>query len=451
MTQKQKTSRRPQSEPREDGPGSGARRLAFEAVEEVLRSRRSLDDIWDGAARAAGLEPRDEALAKAIVLTTFRRLGTIRAALAARRDGGLPRDERLFALLATGAAQILFLDVPDHAAVSTAVDVTREDRRLTRYGGLVNALLRRVARERDAILAEADPMADVPDWLAARWRAAYGDAGAQAIAAAHRQEAALDITPKPGSDAAALADSVGAVLLPTGSLRLLARTPVRELPGYQDGAWWVQDAAAALPARLLAVQPGERVADLCAAPGGKTAQLAAAGARVVAVDRSAKRLERLQENLARLGLDAEVRAVDALALPDETFDAVLLDAPCSATGTLRRHPDVAWSKGPEDIAKLTALQARLLDKAASLVNSGGRIVYCTCSLEPEEGERQADAFLARHPEFERGPIAPGETGGLPELIDARGDLRTLPHALALDTGRSGMDGFFAARFVRRGD
>jgi 16S rRNA (cytosine967-C5)-methyltransferase len=231
-------------------------------------------------------------------------------------------------------------------------------------------------------------------------------------------------------------------------VRLVERGPIRALPGYAEGAWWVQDAAAALPARLLAARPGERVADLCAAPGGKTAQLAAAGAQVLAVDRSEPRLKRLAENMARLNLAVETRAADALALDAEPFDAVLLDAPCSATGTIRRHPDVPWVKGEEDIEKLAALQARLLDKAAALTKPGGRLVYCTCSLEPEEGEHQAMAFLARHAAFERVPARPEELPGLAEAITPEGDVRTLPHHGGPALGAAGLDGFFIARFRR---
>jgi 16S rRNA (cytosine967-C5)-methyltransferase len=222
-----------------------------------------------------------------------------------------------------------------------------------------------------------------------------------------------------------------------------------ELPGYGDGAWWVQDAAAAIPARLLQAVPGERVADLCAAPGGKAAQLASAGARVVAVDKSARRLRRLAENMARLRLDVETRAMDVLELSEKPFDAVLLDAPCSATGTIRRHPDVAWTKREDDVRALADLQSRMLDKAAVLVRPGGRLVYCTCSLEPEEGERQIAAFLERQPLFRRVPVEPGEVGGLSEMIDSRGDLRTLPSHFGTVAGeRPGLDGFFAARMVR---
>jgi 16S rRNA (cytosine967-C5)-methyltransferase len=224
---------------------------------------------------------------------------------------------------------------------------------------------------------------------------------------------------------------------------------VRELAGYTEGEWWVQDAAAALPARVLGARSGERVADLCAAPGGKTAQLAITGAEVVAVDRAEARMRRLQENMARLKLAVETHVADVLEWQQQPFDAVLLDAPCSATGTIRRHPDVAWAKREDDVAKLADLQRRLLDKAATLVGPGGRLVYCTCSLEPEEGERQVDAFLNRQPSFTRSPIAAGEIPGAEGFIDASGGLRTLPsHWGDLGSGRAGLDGFYVARLVR---
>jgi 16S rRNA (cytosine967-C5)-methyltransferase len=361
----------------------------------------------------------------------------------------VPGNARLLALLATGAAQILFLDVPDHAAVDLAVRLARAEKNLQHAAGLVNAVLRRLARERDAVLAQADPLhVDTPGWLAARWSAAYGTERARAIAAAHVTAASVDVTVK--DDAPGWAERLGGIVLPTQSVRLIARTPVRELPGYAEGAWWVQDAAAALPARLLGPRPGERIADLCAAPGGKTAQLAHAGAQVVAVDKSARRLSRLADNMARLGLSVDVREADVLELDEAPFDAVLLDAPCSATGTIRRHPDVAWAKRPEDVAVLAGLQRQLLDKAAALVRRGGRLVYCTCSLEPEEGEAQIASFLARHGSFTRAPVDAREVGGLSELIDARGDVRALPcHLSDLGEGRAGLDGFFVARLLKQ--
>lgn len=451
------------SRDRADGEGLGARRLAFAVISEVLRSRKPLDDVFARALAQTkpALAPRDAALARAICVTAFRRLGTIRAALSARMTGR-PAKGQLRDLLTVIAAQVLFLDVPDHAAVATGVEVARAHPDLKHYAKLVNALGRRLAREREEILAKAGPLDDLPEWLRSRWSAHLGEEACIALAAMLRREAPLDLTLRDEADAAARAEWAGkleARVLPTGSLRLSDRRAVETLPGYDDGAWFVQDAAAAIPARLLAIRPGERVADLCAAPGGKTAQLAARGGRVLAVDRSEKRLERVSENLQRLRLDAQIRAADVLALEDDLrFDAILLDAPCSATGTMRRHPDVAWTKTAEDVAKLADLQSRLIDKAISLLAPGGRLVYCTCSLEPEEGEMQARALLKRHPAMERLPVAPEELAiadaaaeektGLAGLIDAQGDFRALPHRGGPGFAE-GLDGFFAARFRKR--
>jgi 16S rRNA (cytosine967-C5)-methyltransferase len=296
------------------------------------------------------------------------------------------------------------------------------------------------------VLAE-DPALDAPAWLMARWTRAYGAEAARAFAAAHRTEAALDLTVR--ADPEAWAEKLGAEILPTGSLRLLAKGAVPALPGYEDGAWWVQDAAAALPARLLGDVAGLRVADLCAAPGGKTAQLAAVGAQVTAVDVSPQRLERLAANLQRLKLSAEIVAADARAFDAAPFDAVLLDAPCSATGTIRRHPDVAWLKRESDLGGLTALQAELLDAAARLVRPGGKLIYSVCSLEPEEGEGQIEALLARNASLRLDPIAPAEIGGVAGLITPAGTLRALPtHMPHAEARLAGLDGFFAARLVR---
>ena len=436
----------------EDAPGLAARRLAAAAVVETLRRRRALDETLDRmleGPEAASLPERDRGLVRAIAMTTIRRCGTIREALDARLPEGLPaKAGEIEGILLTGAAQLLFMDVPDHAAVDLAVRAARLDPRGFPYAGLVNAVLRRIGREKEAVLAQNDPFRDAPDWLAERWVAAYGRDKAERIAEAHRREAPVDLTVK--GDAVAAAATLDAFTLPTGSLRLRDRTPVSALPGFEAGEWWVQDAAAALPARLLAPLPGERVLDLCAAPGGKTAQLAAAGAEVTAVDRSAQRLKTLEANLLRLRLTARVVAADALSFDESGFDAVLLDAPCSATGTLRRHPDVAWTKSPADVAKLADLQRRLLDKAATMVRPGGRLVYCTCSLEPEEGEAQIAAFLAGHADFARIPVVAEEIGGLEEAITPEGDLRTLPFMMPSEEDRSsGLDGFFVARLRRR--
>lgn len=431
-----------------------ARQIACDTTASLLTGSgaRSLDDALRQAGRDKPLAPGDAALAKAIATATFRRFGFLRKALAERMNEGLPNDPGLLALLATGAAQILDLAVADHAAVDIAVRIAKADPQQRHRSGLVNAVLRRLIREREAILSDQGDALDVntPPWLAQRWRANFGEPTARRIAAAHLKGAPIDLTVK--TDSSAWAARFGGTALFFGSVRLTGiATAITELPGFTEGEWWVQDAAASLPARLLNPNSGERIVDLCAAPGGKTAQLAAAGARVLAVDRSAQRLERLRENLARLNLKAEIHVGDALAMPEtDAFDAVLLDAPCSSTGTLRRHPDVAWTKSEADTRRLANLQSRLLDKAARLVKPGGRVVYCSCSLEPEEGEAQIAAFLARNPHFSRMPVSPAELAGHGEFIDASGDLRTLPCHLggADPDGAGGLDGFFASRLQR---
>ncbi|MEJ1159854.1 RsmB/NOP family class I SAM-dependent RNA methyltransferase [Prosthecomicrobium sp. N25] len=453
-------ARRPARNPSETQPppriGLAARRIAADVLGRVLDKGRPLDQELDDKAATTlyqSLIAKDRALVRAIVGTTLRRLGQIDHALSRLIDRPLPeKAARARAILRIGAAQMLFMDVPDHAAVSVAVTLADEDRLGRPWKGLVNGVLRGLARRRDEILSAQDPeRLNTPDWLWERWVAAYGEPVARAVARAHMNEPSLDLSVK--ADAAGWAERLGGFVLPTGTVRTEGGGTVDGLPGYADGAWWVQDAAASLPARLLGDVAGLRVADLCAAPGGKTAELAAAGAVVTAVDLSPDRLARLARNIERLRLSGVTTvAADLTAWsPDAPFDAVLLDAPCSATGTIRRHPDVARLKTPEDVAALAGLQSRLLDRAAGWVKPGGRLVYCTCSLEPEEGEDQIARFLAAHPGFRREPIRPEEIGGLAELVTASGDLRTLPcHLPDPDPKRAGLDGFFAARLVAPG-
>jgi 16S rRNA (cytosine967-C5)-methyltransferase len=437
-------------------PGLPARRFAADILDGVLRRRRPLDELLDVAAHPglAALADRDRALVRHLVATVLRRLGTLRHLLGLFLDRGLPADApRTETALLIGMAQILWLEVPDHAAVDLAVRLVQADRRAVRHAGLVNAVLRRVTRDGAKHLAGVDTtLLDTPNWLMGRWIAAYGIETARAIAAANSHEPALDLTVK--HDPAHWAAVLGGRVLPTGSVRALVHGPVSGLAGYHDGAWWVQDAAAALPARLLGDVAGRTVADLCAAPGGKTAQLAAAGARVVAVDRAQSRLERVRANLARLGLTAEIVCADILD-PDLTqwpvpqFDAILLDAPCSSTGTIRRHPDVPWRKQPDDIATLATMQRAMLGRAAELVRPGGLLVYCTCSLEPQEGIEVVSDFLSQDARFRRRPIAGTEIPGMAEMLTPAGDLRTLPCGLAdPDPRMAGLDGFFAARLER---
>jgi 16S rRNA (cytosine967-C5)-methyltransferase len=429
-----------------------AREMAARTVAAVLTRGRALDDALVEAAGAEGgdrLEPRDRAFVRLLSSTVLRRTGELDAVMATYLDKPLAEKQRAVRIvLLLGAAQLLILATPPHAAISLAVELCRRTPGAGRFDKLVNAVLRRVsATGAERLRGLAGARLDIPRWLWDRWVAAYGEDVAERIAAASICEAPLDISVK--ADAAAWAERLGGTLLPTGSVRLEAGGRVDELAGFAEGAWWVQDAAAALPAKLLGPVAGLSVADLCAAPGGKTAELAAAGARVTAVDVSQPRLARVRENLARLRLEAETLAVDIVGWQtDRRFDAVLLDAPCTATGTIRRHPDILHLKRSSDIAALSALQARLLERAVALVRPGGTIVYCTCSLEPEEGVRQIDSILAQGG-VERCPIRSDEVGGQSHLLTEAGDLRTLPfHHLGIGARSSGLDGFYAARLTK---
>lgn len=437
--------------PAELPPGLVCRLAAATALSDVVVNGRGLDEALAAAAqhpRFTALDVRDKALARSIVIVSLRRLGTLRRLLGRLLDKGLPKKSgQLEWILVATAAQILFLDVPDHAAVNACVQAVRLDPASQPFAALANAVARNVARGRDDPDSQ-DPFVDTPGWLATRWRKTYGDATAAAIAAANRAEVPLDVTVR--SDPEGWAQRLDGDVLATGSVRLRTHMPVPELPGYADGQWWVQDAAAALPARLLKAEAGERVVDLCAAPGGKTAQLCATGAVVTAVDRSAERLKRFAVNMDRLGFSAETEVADVAAYTAQPFDAVLLDAPCSATGTMRRHPDVGWIKRASDIPVLAALQSRMLDRAAALLRPGGRLVYCTCSIEPEEGEAQITALLRRNPDLARSPVLLAEVSGLAESLTPLGELRTLPcHPARLDPPIVGLDGFYAARLVRK--
>jgi 16S rRNA (cytosine967-C5)-methyltransferase len=436
-------------------PGLAARRIAADILDGVLHKHRTLDDQLDGAGAHPGLKSladRDRALMRRLVATILRRLGTLGHVLSRLLDRGIPTDApRAQSALLIGAAQILWMDVPDHAAVDLSVRLVQSDRRAAKYAGLVNAVLRRCAREGEGLIDEVKSQSlDLPPWLMARWNAHYGEATAHQMASAIAHEPSLDLTVK--SDTEQWATRLHGETLQTGTVRTLLQGSVTMLPGFTEGQWWVQDAAAALPARLLGDIAGKTVADLCAAPGGKTAQLALAGARVTAVDRSVARMARLRDNLARLELAAETVVTDAVEWPGgngEGFDGILVDAPCTSTGTIRRHPDVAWLRQEADIGALAALQKRLLQKAVTLLKPGGMLIYCTCSLEPEEGEQAIAALLAAESGVRRAPIAAGEVDGLGEILTAEGDLRTLPcHLPHPDPRLAGLDGFYAARLVK---
>ena len=428
--------------------GLDSRRAAFELLRAVLRKGRTLENALAETPRLESLATRDRAFARHLAATVLRRLGQLDDAIARCLDK--PLKGKLNAvqdLLRLGAAQLLILQVPAHAAVGETVGLATGVR-VGAHKGLLNAVLRRLDRERDQILGAQDTARlSTPDWLWQRWTAAYGEATARRIAEAQLAEPPLDLSVPDDPDG--WAAKLDATRLPSGTLRLTgARGDVRKLPGYDEGAWWVQDAAAALPARLLGDVQGQRVFDLCAAPGGKTAQLAAADAYVMAVDRSEARLRQLEGNLARLSLAAATVAADIPSwTPPDTPGKILLDAPCTATGTLRRHPDIAHLKRPDDAASMAELQAALLAAAAAMLAPGGTLVYAVCSLEPEEGVERVQALLRDRTDFERVPVSADELGVPAEAITDAGDLRTLPCHWA---ERGGMDGFYAARLRKRG-
>ncbi len=446
------------------------RESAFDLLTMVLERRRTLEDALDAL---PAQQSCDRAAGHRLAASVLRRIGTLDAILEPFQRKEPPQPVRN--ILRIGAAGLLFLDTPAHAAVATAVALAKA-RGLTPFAGLMNAVLRKVAAAGAMALEDLDPpRLDTPAWLWTSW----GDA-ARAIATAHQLEAPVDVTLNPAAgswpelespassdppgasqresttipgsvDADEVAGHPGGQLLPTGSLRFPAGTPVAALAGISRGAMWVQDAAAALPARLLAARAGERVADLCAAPGGKTGQLAASGAVVTALDRDPIRLQRLISNLGKWQLHAEVIAADATVwVPPAPFDAILLDAPCSATGTIRRHPDVMRLKRARDVQAMTEIQDRLLAAGLAMLRRGGRLIYSVCSLQPDECAPRVAAAVARGhagqgPVIRHQPFSRAELAVLPESLTPDGFLRTHPGMWA---DRGGMDGFFAARMIR---
>ncbi len=431
-----------EAKPHSGKAGLAARRSALAILSAILDHARPFDDALMRD-HAGDLVPRDRAFVTALVQTSLRRKGECEAVIAQYLAKKLPRKSGSASrILLMSAAQLLYLEAPPHAVIDIAVTLARDDRDARHFAGLVNAVLRKLA----AASPIDKPHLNVPAYLWRRWTENYGKRIAHDIAAAHLVPAPLDLSVK--SDPERWAETLGGSLLPTGTLRLKRRQmAVESLAGFDKGAWWVQDAAAALPVRLLGDVAGKSVLDLCAAPGGKTAQLAAMGAEVTALDQSPVRMERVKQNLDRLRLKARLHVGDALDFTAPPFDAVLLDAPCSATGTIRRHPDLPYIKSERQIAELVSVQERLLDHAATLVRPGGCLVYCTCSLEPDEGDNQIERFLARNDGFARLAVTPDDVSGESRFISAKGDLRTLP-SMNIGT-EQGLDGFYAAH-LRRG-
>jgi len=424
-------------------PGLAARTAALSVLSEVLRKRRPLDAVLEEIV-PAGLASRDAGFARAIASETLRRFGQLDALLRAflAKSPSPHRAGPTLEILLAGACELLFLGVPAHAAVDAANRLAAADAKAVHFKPLINATLRRIAREGASVVASQDAgRLNVPDWLWTRWCESYGEDAVRAIAKVHVQTPPLDLMMQSASAATAFGEQ--ARTLPGGMVRLDHAGPVEALPGYADGAWWVQDFAASLPARLLGDVRGQRVVDLCAAPGGKTAQLAAAGADVVAVEREPLRLARLKDNLERLKLQATLVQADARDFAaSERADLVLLDAPCSATGTIRRHPELPWIKSAADVNVCVQNAGDLLEACAGMVTPGGTLVFAVCSLEHEECAGQIDDFLRRRNEFRRDPVTAEDVFGMTDFVSAAGDLRTLPCHLA-ELG--GMDGFYAAR------
>jgi 16S rRNA (cytosine967-C5)-methyltransferase len=409
--------------------GLPARRAALQMLDAVLRRGQTLDSA---AQSSKGLQPADQGLAVAIAGEALRRLPDLDALIDGATRQRLPDDSKARTVLRIALAQKVGLGTPEHALVATALPlVDGGPRRLVH--GVLGTLLRRGVPAIDA--------PRLPDAVEQRWREAWGD---DVVASARRQIAnrpPLDLTFASEADAEAF---VGGTSLAPRHVRLKDAGSVSDLPGFGEGRWWVQDLAASLPARLIPSEARE-VLDLCAAPGGKTMQLAAAGHQVTAVDQAESRLKRLRENLARTGLEAKLVAADALQWKaDRDFDAILLDAPCSATGTFRRHPEVLYRARPGIIAGGVELQRALLERAAKWLKPTGSLVYSVCSLEPQEGEEVVTAFLERNADFQVDAPLPGE---LPDFVtsDERGWVRILPGLLESE---GGLDGFFLARLVR---
>ena len=422
------------------------REIAVKVIEDIIYRKQPFEHSFSsqlGQARSR-LNSRDKAFAYLLISTTLRRLGQIDDLIGSCLDVPLTKKTlRVRTIMHVGVAQLLFLDVPPYAAVNTSVELAKKMKQFP-YKKLINAVLRRLGREGASMLSNQDEAKlNTASWLWKSWTKAFGLDTCRKIALAHLHQAPLDLTIK--CDAKNWAKKLSGQLLDSGSIRLFEYGMVNSLKGYEEGVWWVQDAAAALPVKLLGAIKGRRIADLCAAPGGKTAQLAAAGADVTALEKSVYRTAILEKNLIRLNLTAKIIVADAISWrPDTLFDAVLIDAPCTATGTIRRHPDIQYLKLPEDLTNLTATQKALLLAAVKMVKPKGIIIYATCSIQVEEGPNIIQWLINSGAPVTRYPISAAEIGGTEEFLTHEGDLRTLPCHFS-EIG--GIDGFFAARLV----
>lgn len=424
-----------------------ARSLALNVIERVLRADAQVDAALDNALAQSQLDTRDKAFTTLLAMGTLRQVRLIDALLKQYLQSSLAEKGADYVqdVLRMGVAQLLFLDVPAHAAVHSSVELVKQSK-FKGFAKLVNGVLQSVGRTGKEKLAQMDvARITTPDWLWKRWVRDWDEPTTRRIAEWNLKEPQLDITVK--SDPEGWAEKLGGKVLPNGTVRLEEKGIISQLEGFKDGEWWVQDVAASIPARLLGNLTGKKVLDLCAAPGGKTAQLVVAGGDVKAVDKSPARLRRVGDNLKRLNLKAHIESADIMQWqPKEQYDAILLDAPCSATGTIRRHPDVVSRKGEKDIRELAELQRHMLLRALGWLKKGGTLVYCTCSLETDEGEAHIRPVLAAHPDVKLVPVTLGEVGGIDGIVSPEGYIRTHPYDME---AFGGMDGFFAAKFVKK--
>ncbi|WP_417320881.1 16S rRNA (cytosine(967)-C(5))-methyltransferase RsmB [Emcibacter sp.] len=428
-----------------------SRLAALYLLEQILDRGQALDGAFENCCRKyPELDQRDRAFVRYLVTTCLRRQGQINAIINFCTPRNLtPKQAKIRYILQLGLTQLLYMEVPAHAAVDSSVRLAdqQKNQSVRQLKGLVNAVLRRVDREREIVAEKfADPFLNVPKWLRNSWIERFGKGPARRIMPPLLEEPSLDLTLKPGEDPEAWAEKLGGTVTPFKGVRLERAGQVEKLPGFEEGHWWVQDLAARLPAELLGAREGARVLDLCAAPGGKTAQSAAKGCKVTAVDISDKRLRRLRENMTRLSLDVDVVVSDAAEYrPEELFPYILLDAPCSSSGTLRRHPDMAWNKSPDDVESLADIQRRVLAAAVDMLSPGGTLIYCVCSMEAAEGPDQIRALLESDLPLNRDRIRPEEVPGLEQSIGPDGDLQTLPFHYP-----GGMDGFYICRLKKDG-
>ncbi|MDE1152359.1 MAG: RsmB/NOP family class I SAM-dependent RNA methyltransferase [Micavibrio sp.] len=426
--------------------GLPARRAAYAILNDILFQKRNMDEAFARAPSLEDMAGRDKAFVRLLVATVLKHGHEMDEMLAQLLHQPLKdlKPQQLINIFRLGFAQAIFLQTPPHAAVNTTVDLA-EAEGIAHHKPLVNAIMRRITRDALQPMPPRDAgRFNTPAWLWNEWMRDYGVETALDIAAANLGEGAIDFSVK--GDPADWADKLEADVLPTGALRKIASGFIPDLPGFAEGDWWVQNAAAAIPARLFGDIKDKTVVDLCAAPGGKTAQLATLGAIVTAVDRSAERIRRLDENIQRLKLVVATAVADgAVWKPSAPVDAVLIDAPCTATGTIRHQPDVLWLKDIRDQEKLAGLQRRLLVNALDMLKPGGVMIYCTCSLQKAEGEDQATWLLQQNLPVRIKPITEADMPGLDGLLTTRGELRCLPqHWQVL----GGLDGFYAVRFEK---